>query len=295
MRSSSRLRASFHIALASSLAFASLAILLVFAVVRLPPVTQAHLDMSRPSVETGVPPHEKLYRAHEVERDSGLTKFVLQEGKGGGGGGGGGGGSSVAAEAAWRTLTFEEVVSLWRHSRPFTEMFADSMKAVPFEAVFWESAPVTRTTMNKPYEYVIVNAPRLAEVSADGSPFAEYIDGATTDDVVSFRNLRKDACLVVPRQGKDQRHPQQQQQQDSAAGANYAHLAEFVRTGPREQVMDFFAAVGAALDNEVASRTDEAPVWLSTSGLGVYWLHVRLDSTPKYYTYSPYTTLKRGR
>mmetsp|Transcript_9405 Transcript_9405/g.21189 ORF Transcript_9405/g.21189 Transcript_9405/m.21189 type:complete len:541 (+) Transcript_9405:444-2066(+) len=27
------------------------------------------------------------------------------------------------------------------------------------------------------------------------------------------------------------------------------------------------------------------PVWLSTSGMGVPWLHVRLDSSPKYYTY----------
>jgi hypothetical protein len=28
--------------------------------------------------------------------------------------------------------------------------------------------------------------------------------------------------------------------------------------------------------------------WLSTSGLGVSWLHMRLDSTPKYYNWQPY-------
>ena len=27
------------------------------------------------------------------------------------------------------------------------------------------------------------------------------------------------------------------------------------------------------------------PVWLSTSGMGVAWLHFRLDQRPKYYTY----------
>ncbi|CAM9578347.1 unnamed protein product, partial [Hapterophycus canaliculatus] len=79
--------------------------------------------------------------------------------------------------SSWRTLSFKEVVSLWRNSRDFAEMFTDSVKAVPFAAVFWESAPVTRTTMDKPYEYVMVDSPRLAKVSADGSPFAEYIDG----------------------------------------------------------------------------------------------------------------------
>jgi hypothetical protein len=28
--------------------------------------------------------------------------------------------------------------------------------------------------------------------------------------------------------------------------------------------------------------------WISTSGLGVPWVHVRLDSYPKYYQYRPY-------
>lgn len=41
--------------------------------------------------------------------------------------------------------------------------------------------------------------------------------------MVSFRNLRKDARLVVPCKGEK-------------PGANYAHLAAFVRTAPREQV-----------------------------------------------------------
>lgn len=37
------------------------------------------------------------------------------------------------------------------------------------------------------------------------------------------------------------------------------------------QVVRFFGAVGEGLEEEVASRKDESPVWLSTSGLGVYW------------------------
>ncbi|MDF9799652.1 hypothetical protein OKW21_004915 [Catalinimonas alkaloidigena] len=30
---------------------------------------------------------------------------------------------------------------------------------------------------------------------------------------------------------------------------------------------------------------------MSTSGLGVYWLHIRLDSRPKYYQFDPYRKL----
>ena len=46
------------------------------------------------------------------------------------------------------------------------------------------------------------------------------------------------------------------------------------------------AAVGEQMAGRVSLTEDS--VWLSTSGLGVYWLHVRLDSRPKYYTYEPY-------
>jgi len=30
------------------------------------------------------------------------------------------------------------------------------------------------------------------------------------------------------------------------------------------------------------------PSWLSACGLGVYWLHSRLDPKPKYYVYEPF-------
>jgi len=43
----------------------------------------------------------------------------------------------------------------------------------------------------------------------------------------------------------------------------------------------FFAEV-------LADAPFEAYFWLSTSGLGIAWLHVRLDERPKYYTHAPY-------
>ncbi|HEY6725417.1 MAG TPA: hypothetical protein VI197_15385, partial [Polyangiaceae bacterium] len=64
----------------------------------------------------------------------------------------------------------------------------------------------------------------------------------------------------------------------------YAHLAAFLRGAPPDQ--------REALLREVGLRTRQligaAPLWLSTSGLGVAWVHVRIDSRPKYYQYTPY-------
>ena len=38
----------------------------------------------------------------------------------------------------------------------------------------------------------------------------------------------------------------------------------------------------------VAARLSDRPLWLSTSGAGVAWLHVRLDDRPKYIQHAPY-------
>ena len=42
------------------------------------------------------------------------------------------------------------------------------------------------------------------------------------------------------------------------------------------------------LADAIAARVGAEPVWLSTAGAGVPWLHVRLDDRPKYYGFGPY-------
>ena len=69
------------------------------------------------------------------------------------------------------------------------------------------------------------------------------------------------------------------------ANTDYAHLASFVRSATAPQQGAFWQAVGEAVRDSLSAQR----LWLSTSGLGVYWLHVRLDSRPKYYTCQAYT------
>jgi len=64
----------------------------------------------------------------------------------------------------------------------------------------------------------------------------------------------------------------------------YAHLAGFIRAAPVNQIQAFWRVTAAA----VMERLGEQPLWLSTSGLGVAWLHARLDSRPKYYQHRRY-------
>lgn len=82
------------------------------------------------------------FRAEKTEEPSqGVKKFVLQESVPTAGSDG------CAENRSWRTLSFREVAGLWQRSPLFTEMFAASLAAVPFGAMFWESLSVTKATM----------------------------------------------------------------------------------------------------------------------------------------------------
>lgn len=166
-----------------------------------------------------------------------------------------------------RPFTTAQVLQNWQADADFRRFFIDLLADAPFDAYFWEAPPMTQATLARPFEFVLVNAPQLAHVSADRRPFAHYFN---REPVVDFPNLGGDAHLVVPCPQKP-------------ADA-FAHLAAFSRSAPLAQQHDFWQRVGLAVVNGVGER----PLWVSTSGLGVYWLHMRLDSWPKYYTFRPY-------
>ena len=72
--------------------------------------------------------------------------------------------------------------------------------------------------------------------------------------------------------------------QEIAAPSVFAHLAAFVRGAPAQQRHVLWQRVADAMMRRLSGQ----PVWLSTAGAGVSWLHVRLDDRPKYYSFSEY-------
>ena len=168
-------------------------------------------------------------------------------------------------------LAYGDVIGLWQASSAFRALFIETLSASTFDAFRWETPGVSRSDLTRAFECVLVDDPGL-ERPADRTAFHEHFlsDG---DGVVTFENLGGDALMVVP--------------SPRAADTAYAHLAAFIRQGPEEQIHALWKTVGRAVDGRVSDRT----LWLSTAGGGVPWLHVRLDSRPKYYTYAPYKRL----
>ncbi len=181
---------------------------------------------------------------------------------------------TVASTIHWngQPISARKAYELCGSSESFRDAFIDDLRALPFAAYFWETPPVTTENAQRAFEYVGTYAPTLAAASPDARAFDEHFGKDTSGEgVVIFENLGRDAMLVVPR--------------PIVEYERYTHLGAFVRGAPRGQVHALLRALGEA----VLARLSHRPLWVSTAGTGVYWLHVRLDSRPKYYRHTPYT------
>jgi len=168
-------------------------------------------------------------------------------------------------------LSWSDVVDRWQDDKCFRSFFISILSDAPFPAYFWETPPVTRATIDREFEFVLVDSPQLVGACPDQRAFASHFASAQPGaSVIEFSNLGGDAALVVP----CPRGPL----------SAYSQMSTFARLAPDEQQHQLWAVVGATLEQQLGTQ----PVWLSTSGLGVYWLHIRLDSRPKYYTHYPY-------
>jgi len=181
----------------------------------------------------------------------------------------GGRGLRFAVDLDARSATFAEVLLAWREDGAFRPLFNDALADSPFAAFRWETPPVTAATLARPYEFVLLDSPGLAR-RPDPGAFAEHFAGTPDADVVVFPNLGGDAVMVVPC--------------PIVAPSAYGHLAAFVREAPDRQRHALWRSVGEAMTRRIGVE----PVWLSTAGAGVSWLHVRLDDSPKYYGFGPY-------
>lgn len=173
---------------------------------------------------------------------------------------------AVALDA--RPATFAEIISAWQGDAGFRSMFNSLLADTPYSAFRWETPAVSANTMSRAFEFVVLDSPGLARRPSPEA-FAEHFTGVNAG-VAVFSNLGGDATMVVPC--------------PIAELEVYGHLAAFVRLAPELQVHALWQAVGEAMGRRVGVK----PVWLSTAGAGVSWLHVRLDDLPKYYGYGPY-------
>jgi len=167
-------------------------------------------------------------------------------------------------------LSFRELFIRFEENSDFARWYGSSLADCGLAAFFWEHPPLTTGSFDDEAEFVLIESSTLASLQADPTAFEPQFARAPNREVLTLPNLGGDALLVVP----------------SPAGPAeaYPHLAAFVRNASGTQALALWRAVGEV----VRKNLSPTPRWLSTAGLGVSWLHVRLDSRPKYYRYLPY-------
>jgi len=168
-------------------------------------------------------------------------------------------------------LSFPDVIGLLETDPAFRSFFTRSIQQTGYDSYFWEVPPVTSSTVDQPFEFVVVEGASLEFLRPDPKPFAEHFAAHPKESVIAFPNLGGDALLVVPVPAAPD------------AGC-YTHLGRFLREASASQIDAFWQTVGSSMKRRISA----SPLWLSTAGMGVSWLHLRLDSRPKYYRHKAY-------
>jgi len=166
-------------------------------------------------------------------------------------------------------LQYNDFLTLLQHNQAFVSFYINLLKEIPFQAYHWETPPVTTATVERPFEFVATNSPRI-DLPPDPGPFRQYF--GSDDDVAVFNNLGNDARLIAPAPDDQAR--------------NYSHIGVFTDEAPEVLQHSLWQTVGGVTEQKLSDN----PIWLNTAGGGVPWLHVRLDTRPKYYRHLPYAT-----
>jgi hypothetical protein len=178
----------------------------------------------------------------------------------------------VTAWTAWRDgapATFADVFGAWRTAEG-ARVWSEALAGAPGAAWAFECPPLTTDGLDAAFEAVLVRSDGLEATPASFAAFREAFARSGGQEVGAFNNLGGDAWLIAP----------------GPVGPPecYGHLARFVRGAPAGQIAALWRVVAEA----VLARLDDRPLWLSTAGLGVPWLHVRIDGSPKYFRWQPY-------
>ncbi len=168
-------------------------------------------------------------------------------------------------------LSFQQCFTQLKSSPEFADWYSELLVAFDADAFYWELPPLTRSALDDDTRFVLIDAPMLAGLPVNPNPFAEHFDNNADKDVIVFPNLGNDAILIVP----------------TPCGPlyDYPHFAAFLRRAGQEQIHSLWRVTAETVLNHASDKS----TWVSTSGGGVFWLHLRLDSRPKYYQHRPYT------
>lgn len=137
---------------------------------------------------------------------------------------------------------------------------------------FFETSPISKTT-HQGFEITdgclygenFIESSRLNSQNEDSSSFDEYLFNPKTKYSTSFYNLSKTSMLIIP---------------TKVDGGEFTSLKLFIDSASNDQQKALWCMVAEEAE-KMLEMYDK--IWISTHGLGVPYLHIRIDTVPKYY------------
>jgi hypothetical protein len=130
---------------------------------------------------------------------------------------------------------------------------------------FWRTS-VLKSKKDLEYKEEFLEDERLLNAKEDSTPFLEHLNKKKDEKyAISFPNLSGDTTLVIPIPRKIKK---------------FTNLFYFMNKASEIQKRELWKKV-ALEANKMLKDNDN--IWISTHGLGVNYLHVRICNNPKYY------------
>tara|TARA_Y100000389_G_C17232210_1_gene398750 strand:- start:215 stop:709 length:495 start_codon:yes stop_codon:yes gene_type:complete len=130
---------------------------------------------------------------------------------------------------------------------------------------FWRTS-VQSNKKDLVYKEEFIEDERLLKAKEDLEPFAEHLDKNKVEKyAISFPNLSGDTILVVPMPRKSKK---------------FTNMFYFMNNASEIQKKELWKKVSLEARKFLEKNEN---IWISTHGLGVNYLHVRICITPKYY------------
>ena len=157
-----------------------------------------------------------------------------------------------------QTLTWKSIIDSMEKGNLLISNEDIKHKNIPF---LWRTSVINRDESSI-FQQSFTPCKKLL-IKQNYSAFKKYFKGNKI--VISFPNLSGDTTLVVPIPKKNK---------------NFATIKDFVNNASLKQQSDLWKCVSREIRKSL-QHTDR--VWVSTHGLGVPYLHVRICNKPKYY------------
>jgi hypothetical protein len=129
---------------------------------------------------------------------------------------------------------------------------------------FFETFVCDKEMLNK-YQEVFIESQSLNNLTQNYTPFLEHINNSQEKYVIVFNNLSGDTRLLIPKPIKNK---------------DFTTIKDFIDNASETQQVHFWKQVALEI-HDMLKHHDK--IYVSTHGTGIYYLHLRLDTYPKYY------------